>query len=131
MNTKILMTASALVLGAIGLTFTFAPDISLEIMGIPTSVGSLLLGQVFGGLYFGFAMLNWMVKGSRIGGIYNRPVVIANMSHFLIAGLAIGKSLASGSTGYTIFWIMGGIYMVFGLLFLSMLFRHFFSDSQN
>ena len=131
MNTKILMTASALILGAIGLIFTFAPDICLEYLEIPKSVVSLLLGQVLGGLYFGFAMLNWMVKGSRIGGIYHRPVAIANMSHFLIAGLAISKSLISESTGSTILWIMGGIYVVFGLSFIVVLFRHPFSGSPT
>lgn len=124
MNTKILMTSSALILGAIGLIFTFAPDTCLEYLEIPTSVVSLLLGQVLGGLYFGFAMLNWMVKGSRIGGIYNRPVVIANLSHFLVVGLALSKSFIGGNTNLNIIWIAGAFYLSFGLLFTVVLFHH-------
>ena len=44
--------------------------------------------QIIGSLYFALAILNWMSKGSFIGGIYNRPIAIANLTHFVIAGLA-------------------------------------------
>jgi len=30
--------------------------------------------QIIGSFYFAFAILNWMSKGSIIGGIYNRPI---------------------------------------------------------
>jgi hypothetical protein len=33
-------------------------------------------------LYLGFTMLNWMVKGSLITGIYNQPIAVGNFMDF-------------------------------------------------
>ena len=97
MNTKIVMTFSSLTLGVTGIILTFAPDIVMSNLHLDTSPASLLLGQVIGALYFAFSMLNWMTKESLIGGIYNRPIAVTNLTHFLIGGLAIGKKLISNS----------------------------------
>jgi len=32
----------------------------------------------------GFSILNWMSKASLIGGIYNKPLLIGNLLHFLL-----------------------------------------------
>lgn len=53
----------------------------------------MLILQILGGLYFAFAMLNWTAKANLIGGIYSRPVAIANFTHFLIVGLALSKGV--------------------------------------
>jgi hypothetical protein len=124
MNTKIIMTISALVLGASGIALIFAPDIVLNNLKVDTTSTSLLLAQVMGGLYFGFSMLNWMTKASPIGGIYNRPIAVANFSHFLIAGLSIIKLLTSGPGQPTILWASGALYTILGVLFTIILFRH-------
>jgi hypothetical protein len=124
MNTKIVLTISAIALGATGIILTFAPDVVLRYVVIDINPTSLLLAQVIGALYFGYAMLNWMSKGSLIGGIYNRPVAIANVTHFMIAGLAIGKSLIANPGLSKILWTAGAVYAVFGVLFIIILFRH-------
>ena len=80
--------------------------------------------QILGALYFGFAMLNWMLKGGIIGGIYNRPAVIANISHFFIGALALIKgALGTDELPYG-FWILTAVYMVFTVLFGWVLFRN-------
>ena len=38
-------------------------------------------------------MLNWMSRGSALGGIYGRPIVMANTVHFTVASLASIKTL--------------------------------------
>ena len=50
-----------------------------------------LLVQLLGALWFAFAMVNWTARGSLIGGIYNRPVAIGNLTHFVIGAFALGK----------------------------------------
>ncbi len=87
MNTKLIMTLSALFLALTGLTLTFLPEEIIDLAGAPSSKTFLLILQILGALYFGFALLNWMAKGSTIGGVYNRPISIANFTHFLIGGL--------------------------------------------
>jgi hypothetical protein len=124
MNTKVIMTISSIILGATGIILTFAPDIVMGNLDIDNNQMSLLLGQVIGGLYFGYSMLNWMTKESLIGGIYNRPIAIANFTHFLIAGLAIGKALISNPGLPKTLWGACVVYAVLGLLFVMILFRH-------
>lgn len=124
MNTKLIMTASSLVLGATGILFTFAPDLALQRLNIEVNSMSILLGQIIGALYFGYSMLNWMTKESLMGGIYNRPIGIANFTHFLIAGLAIIKLLLTNNEVPLALWVAGGVYLVFGILFSIILFSH-------
>ena len=124
MNTKILMATSSIILGATGIMLTFAPDLVLSNLNVDTSQTALLLGQVMGGMYFGYSMLNWMTKESLIGGIYNRPIAIANFTHFLIAGLSIGKRLISNPDLPRALWATGVVYAILGLLFIMILFRH-------
>jgi hypothetical protein len=124
MNTRIIMTASALVMGLGGLSLTFMPDVILMAITIEASKPAILVMQILGALYFGFAMLNWMSKGNLIGGIYNRPVAVANFSHFLIAGLALLKALASNPGVSSFLWTAGIIYLVLAAAFGVMLFQH-------
>lgn len=124
MNTRLVMTFTSIVLGAIGIFLTFAPEVAINNLNIEAGPTSILLGQIIGGLYFGYAMLNWMAKGSLIGGIYNRPVAVANFTHFMIAGLAIIKSAISVPGLPIAIWVAGAIYAALWLLFAIILFRH-------
>lgn len=78
-------------LGAAGLAATFAPGELLSAMGAPSGPPLLLVVQLIGALYFGFAFANWTAKGSIIGGIYARPLTLGNCSHFVIGALALVK----------------------------------------
>lgn len=112
MNTKLLMSASAIVLGAIGILLTFMPE---EISLALNVTGSVILFQLLGALYFAFAMLNWTAKGNLIGGIYSRPVAIGNFAHFMIGGLALIK-LALHQP-FSSLSILAVVYVVFAALF--------------
>ncbi|MDF3079151.1 MAG: rane protein [Sphingobacteriaceae bacterium] len=116
MNTKLLMSASAILLGAIGISLTFFPqEISSQLHADPANMQ--IIFQILGSLYFGFAMLNWMAQWSIIGGIFNRPIAIANFSHFLVGALALVKwASRNGNAGYEV-WALAGCYIIFGILF--------------
>ena len=124
MNTKLIMSISALVVGGSGIVLSFAPELLLEGMDIPVTGSATLLVQVMGGLYLGFGMLNWMAKAGLIGGIYNRPLVIANFTHFLVVALALIKVLTSQQDMPLVVWVAGLLYGVFALLFGIIMFRH-------
>lgn len=97
MNTKLLMTASALFLGAQGMVASFLP---IEILGFLDDFAhhrlESALVQLFGAALLGFAMLNWMAKAAPAGGIYGRPIVIGNLVHYTVAGIALLKVAALG-----------------------------------
>lgn len=114
MNTKLLMSISAVLLGATGIALTFMPGEVSHVLNLPGS--NSIVFQVLGALYFGFAMLNWTAKGNLMGGIYSRPVAIANFSHFVIGGLALIK-LAIHNPAWSAGWICAAVYLIFALLF--------------
>jgi hypothetical protein len=121
--THLLMSASALVLGLLGALGSFAPDHVLAWLAAPASPALLLAVQVLGALYLGFAALNWMTRHNLIGGIYGRPVVVANLLHFVSAGLAIVR-LVARAPQLTGLWPLAAAYVVFATGFGVVLFRH-------
>jgi len=125
MNTKLLMILSAVLMGAVGVVLTFAPQevlTSLDLQAVPaTNLGALLL-QVLGALYFAFAMVNWTSKANLIGGIYGRPIAIGNLTHFVIGALALVKGYLAFNQ--IIVLIAAIAYAVFAVLFTIVFFRH-------
>ena len=126
--TRVLMSASALLLGVFGLLATFVPDLLLNGLRAPASPAILLVVQVLGALYIGFAGLNWMTRDSLIGGIYSRPVVIGNLMHFLVAGLTLVKAVAR-APDLSLLWPVALVYAGFAVAFGFVLFRHPVSKS--
>ena len=124
MNTKIVMTTCSIVMGLTGISLSFVPLEIMGCLGLESSKSLLYLLQILGALYFGFAMLNWMTKSSLIGAIYNRPIAIANFSHFLIAGLALTKGVLTNPGLPLVIQIAAGVYIVFAVSFGIILFRH-------
>ena len=117
MNTRIIMTTSAVFLAIIGISLTFFPVEIANYLVFGVESILILVLQVMGGLFFGFAMLNWMAKESVIGGIYNKPLVTANMAQFVVGGLALLKDLIHHPDKPLIIWLLTGFYTIFGLLF--------------
>lgn len=96
MNTRILLTASAIVLGVMGAATSFLPVEILSVVDAGSDRSVATLVQLLGAALFGFAMLNWMARGAPAGGIYGRPIVIGNLVHFSVAGIALAKVAAVG-----------------------------------
>jgi len=122
MKTRALMAASAVFLGITGVAALFAPDEILRAAAIPSSPFLPPLVQLCAALLFGFAMTNWMIKGSRVGGIYNRPIAFGNLVHFMIGAITLDRFALHGheawpllvfATIYTIFAVGFGV-VVFG-----------------
>ena len=130
MNTKSLMTLSAIILALIGISLIFLPKEILDYLELSVSDTLELLMQIIGSFYFAFAMLNWMSKGSIIGGIYNRPIAIANLTHFVIAGLALIKGIISNPSLSYIIWSIAIIYSIFAILFGIVAFKHPVSENK-
>jgi len=117
MNTKILMIASSVFLGAIGIGLTFLNEEIAEVLSVDTGKISLLILQVLGSVYLGFAMLNWMTKNNLIGGIYSRPLLIGNLTHFLVSAFALIKMVGHSENQFEIMLTLAIIYAVFSLGF--------------
>ena len=117
MNTKLLMTASAVILGVIGLGLSFIPKEIIEYLNLEPNIISTLAFQLLGAVYLGFGMMNWMAKGSTIGGIYNRPIAIGNFMHFGVGALALIKNVNNIEDNQEIFISLAVLYSIFALAF--------------
>jgi len=116
MNTKFLMGSSAIFLVLIGLCCSFLPNELLKYLGAGETNSLSVFVQVFGSIYFGFGLLNWMAKANLIGGIYSKPVAVGNFAHFLMSSLALAKYFAA-HTELTMLLIPLLIYVIFAFCF--------------
>jgi Fe2+ transport system protein B len=96
MNTKLLMILSALFMAALGLAASFLPQEVVVHFGCRPDSHLVLLVQITGALYLGFAILNWTAQSILIGGIYARPVALGNFLHFAVVAITLLKALAGG-----------------------------------
>ena len=117
MKTKILMMLSATFLALLGLLTSYFPDKVLETHGTVPDNATLLLIQMMGALYLGFAILNWTARGVLMGGIYARPLALGNFLHFAMVGVMLAKAaythgvvqLATSAAVFSAFAIWFGI----------------------
>jgi hypothetical protein len=88
-KSTLISRVNALVLLAGGMAMLFAPDVVLPrlVAGFPPA--GLWLGQLLGAAWLGFAALSWLSQGAVLGGIYGRPVVMANAVMHFIGAMAL------------------------------------------
>ena len=84
MYTRVLLSGSAAFLAVAGVAITFLPQELLAYASAQPTRVSVLLVQVLGAMFIGSAVLNWMNRGAHVGGIYGRPLTMANFFHFPI-----------------------------------------------
>ena len=94
-----LSRASAVLLGAAGHALVFAPRELLAYLAPGTPLAARWIGQLLGAAFIGFAWLNWLNRGALLGGIYARPVVLANAIFFVVGASSVfGASAGLGAT---------------------------------
>jgi hypothetical protein len=76
-----------------GLALLFASDALLPalIPGFPPSAA--WLSQLLAASWLGIAALNWLQRSTLLGGIYGRPIVLANVALYLISALSLLRAL--------------------------------------
>ena len=117
MHSRVLMIASAVILAALGFVTSFLPEKVLGLHGSVPDTPTLLLVQMTGALYLGFAVLNWTARSVLIGGIYARPVALGNFLHFAMVSVMLIKAaivhgvvqLAISATVFSVFAIWFGL----------------------
>lgn len=111
------MIASAIVMGAIGLTLTFMPTEILRFLNQEQNGTLALVLQLMGALYIGFAILNWTAKNVLIGGIYAKPLSLGNFINFFIGALTLIKVVMNGGATAIHSWILTILYVAFATAF--------------
>lgn len=117
MNTKTVMTISAIFMAIIGILLSFLPDEIADYLNVEPNVITILFLKIMSALYMGFGLLNWMAKGTLIGGIYNRPIAIGNLMHFVVGSITLLKVLSHIQTYREIIISLTVVYVIFAILF--------------
>jgi hypothetical protein len=129
LNRRIVMTASAVVMAVAGAAASFAPREILVAAGTQSPDAALqLLVQLAGALYLSFAIANWTARNSLIGGIYGRPLALANVLHFTMGSLALISHAGGGVRGVT---ALAVIYALFAIAFAVVFFTSPVSPSAD
>jgi hypothetical protein len=80
---------SAAVLLVAGIALLFVPDTVLPRLVPAYPEAALWLGQLLGAAWLGMAALNWLNRSTVLGGIYGRPVVMANLALYCVSALVL------------------------------------------
>ncbi|MGE0771164.1 MAG: hypothetical protein AB7K37_05595 [Cyclobacteriaceae bacterium] len=121
MKTQFIITINALLLAVIGLSLLFTPQEVLTLLtGNPATLELLPFVQSAGLLYFAFAIINWYARHSIVGGIYNRPLVLGNVTHYVAGGIAFAKSLPQSHLA--MHWYFTLLFLTAGCVFVVILF---------
>jgi Fe2+ transport system protein B len=118
MKTKLLMTSSALFCGIIGTLLLFLPIEIAEYLGVEPTIITILFLKILSAIYLGFGILNWTAKGTLIGGIYNKPIVLGNLLHFVVGAIELIKVISNIQTHREIIIFLIIFYVIFALLFV-------------
>lgn len=130
MKTKPLMIASSLIPGLAGLFALFAPEELLKLFNLPQTTPLPVFIQLMGAFYLSVALMNWTAKDNIIGGIYLRPITIANFAHFNIGALTLIKYQLSGAANVFLWGVLIA-YLVFAIIFTWLVFFHTGIDNKS
>lgn len=88
---------SAIVLLLGGVALLFAADVVLPALvpGFPSQ--GVWVGQLLAAAWLGVAALNWLQQHALLGGIYGRPVVLANVALYVISALSLFRPVVGGT----------------------------------
>lgn len=117
------MVSSCMFLGLFGLIALFVPEELLKMLSLSFTSSLPVLIQLLGALYLSFALMNWTAKDNIIGGVYLRPISIANFSHFMIGAVTLVKyQLSNHANPYLL--VVSIVYVVFAIIFTWLVFFH-------
>lgn len=113
------VTVTAVALAALGGALLSAgADVSVRVFGAPVVEP---LTSMFAAALFGFAGLNWTARGSALGGIYGRAVVVGNHWHFVVGAMVLLRHGLSREASATL-WILTAGYVLGAMYFSYLLF---------
>lgn len=118
MDTRLALSASAVLFGVSGLGMLFVPDDVARLLGLSTSA---VLLQLLGAALLGFAAMNWTARGLPLGGIYGRAVTSGNQVHAFIGAMVLIR-LAFSTSAPAAMWVLAAVYALAAAYFSWLMF---------
>jgi hypothetical protein len=97
MLSRLILTATAAFLCALGLALDFLPQETAAFLQLPTLPAITVLIQSLAALYLALGYFNWLSRKHPVGGIYSRPLALTNMLAFGITAIPLDRALIHAS----------------------------------
>ena len=122
MISRLVSRTSAVVLSFCGFTLLFAADAVLPqlVPGFPRQAA--WLGQLLGAAWVAVAALDWISQFALLGGIYGRPVVVANAVLYFVTAMSALRAASRVPDALAV-WVIGGVAAVGALVYGWLMFR--------
>ncbi|HEY4320049.1 MAG TPA: hypothetical protein VGM77_02635 [Gemmatimonadales bacterium] len=121
MISALISRASAAFLAVGGLALLFAPDDILPRVIPNFPVTASWLGQLIAAGWLALAVLNWFSRASVLGGIYARPIVLANALFYFIGATTLFRSIR-GHVDLSVLWWVAVPVTLFAAIYIRLLF---------
>ncbi len=122
MISSLISRSSAGFLALGGLLLLFAPDEILPRVVPDFPASASWLGQLIAAGWLALAILNWASRSSLLGGIYGRPVVLANALFYFIGATTLSRIVPAHPQTVALYVIAVPI-VLFAALYAWLLFR--------
>jgi hypothetical protein len=123
MISKVIVTASAVFLLALGVGLDFLPQEASARLGLGTAPMAALLFQVLAAAFLGMGFQNWFSKANPMGGIYSRPLALQNFLCFGVAAITLDRAVFHGGVPKAIL-AAAIVFSTFALAFGWLMFFH-------
>jgi hypothetical protein len=87
------------------------------------------VGQLLAAAWLGVAALNWLQRSAVLGGIYGRPIVLANLALYFVSALSLLRALMSAGTS-SVLWLALAPSAVLAAVYGALLLRGPFDQLQ-
>jgi hypothetical protein len=123
MISRPILTLAALLLFVLGLVIDFMPQETAVVLGLQDSPTLTVLIQSLAAALLGMGLLNWFSKTNPMGGIYSRPLGLANMLLFGVSAITLVRASLRSAMPLSI-RIAAVVATVFAAAFVWLLFFH-------
>ena len=117
-----LSRASAIFLFITGIPLLFASDVILPSVSPAFPADASWICQLLGASWLGVGSLNWLSQSSLLGGIYGRPIVLANLALYFIGALVLLRVFYDETMPLGI-WFVLVPFVIFALIYGWLLLR--------
>lgn len=104
--TNRLLVAVSIAYAVTGLVLLFVPEVILSRSAPEMPPVGLWISGMFGGALFAFALLNWFQRHTMMGGIFGRPLLMANL--MMMTNIAF-SSLRMWRSEHDVVYAIGGV----------------------
>jgi hypothetical protein len=93
MHTKLILAAAGILLFFSGAALAFLPQETAAGIGLAPVPQLTLILQVLSAALLGLGILDWFSRVNLIGGIYGRPLALANFLFFFVSTAALVRAV--------------------------------------